>query len=505
VDRNQIVDKNLKLVSGHKEARREPIKMALTELHSVLSLRSSIRNPVVSSDVVPLIEHIHRLLNIRSKLPSSPHGAAPAPLSSRVAKAAVPSTASYAPSKAAVAAPAATKTARTAWDLPQDAMEWRTVESRSHRDKGQGQGGRDSRDSRAFAEVNNRTTASKPAAFASAYGRRGGSRVDALRTDTARSSPTPFKNLEAETTTPMESPTASQIATPAASEPVSRESSRPSSTCGSPSRIRPSQRAAPRDRYRGGGPAGKYVSKFKRSADNVDDTIVNTILLGKLNKFSPSNYDDIKEFITHIIDSGQTEMIKCFMKIVFEKAASEEIFCPLYARLLGELSAVYPVLLGEMAHLYEQYMSIFEEIPTGDDKENNSSIANYDDLCKRNVEKKYRRGYSQFLAELIQHNVIDTTALLKIIHTIVRHVENHQSKKANIALIEEYADCLMKVVKATTRASAESEAMKIIRDSMKVSMLDRLQPLTVRVVEREGLSNKARFTFLDMTEAIQRF
>ena len=46
---------------------------------------------------------------------------------------------------------------------------------------------------------------------------------------------------------------------------------------------------------------------------------------------------EIKEFITHIIDNGQTDMIKCFMKLVFEKAASEEMFCPLYARLLSEL------------------------------------------------------------------------------------------------------------------------------------------------------------------------
>jgi hypothetical protein len=293
-----------------------------------------------------------------------------------------------------------------------------------------------------------------------------------------------------------------------AADPVSRESSRPSSTCGSPSRSRygRTKENHPRGGNSGGARGPKYVSKFKRSADNVDDTIVNTILLGKLNKFSPSNYGDIKEFITHIIDSGETEMIKCFMKIVFEKAASEEIFCPLYARLLGELSAIYPVLLGEMALLYDHYMTIFEEIPaTVQGADGSTARQEYDALCKRNVEKKYRRGYSQFLAELIQHDVIDTTALLKIIHTIVRHVELHQEVKENIALIEEYADCLMKVVKATTKASATNEAVQIIRDSMKESVLERLQPLTIRVAERVGVSNKARFTFLDMTEAIQRY
>ena len=129
----------------------------------------------------------------------------------------------------------------------------------------------------------------------------------------------------------------------------------------------------------------KYVSKFKKSSEKVEDTILNTILLGKLNKFSEKNYDEIKEFITHIIDSGQTDMIKCFMKLVFEKAASEEMFCPLYARLLSELSARYPVLLTEMANLYSVYMAIFEEV-------SETKAENYNEVCKQNVEKKYRRG-----------------------------------------------------------------------------------------------------------------
>ena len=37
-------------------------------------------------------------------------------------------------------------------------------------------------------------------------------------------------------------------------------------------------------------PPQKYVSKFKKSSEKVEDTILNTILLGKLNKFSQPNY-----------------------------------------------------------------------------------------------------------------------------------------------------------------------------------------------------------------------
>ena len=248
------------------------------------------------------------------------------------------------------------------------------------------------------------------------------------------------------------------------------------------------------------GPPPKYVSKFKKVSDNVDDTILNTILLGKLNKFSESNYPEIKEFITHIISSGQTDMITCFMKVVFEKAAAEEIFCPLYAKLLSELSASYPVLLTEMATLYAQYMEIFEEVVE-------TSATSYNEVCKRNVEKKYRRGYSQFLAELTRHHVIPTETFMKVVETILRQVEVNAPLKEATKLNEELADCLMKIVKAIRNANNANNADETtdrIRTILTQEAILRIQPLTLRDPAMEGISNKSRFTFMDIHDAIQK-
>ena len=248
-------------------------------------------------------------------------------------------------------------------------------------------------------------------------------------------------------------------------------------------------------------PNQKYISKFKKTTDKVEDTILNTILLGKLNKFSEPNYNEIKEFITHIIDSGQTDMMKCFMTIVFEKAASEEIFCPLYARLLSELSTQYPILLSEMSNLFSKYMKIFEEIVDTDSD-------NYDELCKRNVEKKYRRGYSQFLAELIKYNTIDTETFIKTLLTIITQIESNASNTESIKLNEEFADCLMKVMKAIRINVADMEndhRIYQIRSILKQDIMSRIQPLSVKRTDCVGISNKARFTFLDIYESIQQF
>jgi hypothetical protein len=248
----------------------------------------------------------------------------------------------------------------------------------------------------------------------------------------------------------------------------------------------------------------KYVSKFKKATDKVEDTILNTILLGKLNKFSEVNYDEIKEFITHIIDNGETDMIKCFMKLVFEKAASEEIFCPLYAKLLSELSASYPVLLTEMANLYVQYMAIFEEV-----KEDEAE--SYNEFCKRNVEQKYRRGYSQFLAELTKHSVIDSDTFMKTVMKIINQIDINIKKKESLKLIEEYADCLMRIMRAIKPLCTDDslhdsdDRVILIRIAIKSDLSAPIRSLTVKNTENVGVSNKARFTFLDIYEDIQKF
>ena len=245
-------------------------------------------------------------------------------------------------------------------------------------------------------------------------------------------------------------------------------------------------------------PPPKYVSKFKKISTNVDDTILNTILLGKLNKFSQQNYVEIKEFITHIIDNGETDMIKCFMKLVFEKAASEEIFCPLYAKLLSELSIRYPILLSEMDNLYSQYMEIFDEVV------HDSEGENYNEFCKRNIGNKYRRGYSQFLAELIKHDVIELNIFIKIIDKIISQVEHNCNNPDSIKLNEEYADCLMKITKAI-QSGINANKIKQIRDVLKTDISKRIQPLTLRNDTNMGMSNKARFTILDMYEGSKKF
>jgi len=245
------------------------------------------------------------------------------------------------------------------------------------------------------------------------------------------------------------------------------------------------------------GPPVRYVSKFKTAApEKVDDTILNTIILGKLNKFSTGNYDDIKDFLCQILDSGQTDFLKHFMLLVFQKAAAEEFFCPLYAKLLSELSSKYTILLSEMATLYGEYIQIFEEI-------DESSAADYNDFVKRTEQKKYRLGYSQFLAELIKHGTVNTDFFMKTVQTICKQLTHAAKKEDSTRIVEEYADCLSRIMKAIQTSTA-TESIKSIRKEICADAAI-LEPFTKKDPANKSLSNKARFAMMDIYEAVSKF
>jgi hypothetical protein len=84
-------------------------------------------------------------------------------------------------------------------------------------------------------------------------------------------------------------------------------------------------------------------------------------------------------------------------------------------------------------------------------------------------------------------------------------------------LVEEYADCLVRIMRAIqedntsdsdSEDSDDEDAEKkviAIRETLKGEIIKRIEPLTVRQTDNAGLSNKARFTFLDIYENIQKF
>ena len=244
-----------------------------------------------------------------------------------------------------------------------------------------------------------------------------------------------------------------------------------------------------------GGTTPRYQSQFKNSSQPVEDKILNNIILSKLNKFCPTTYSDTREFLYQILGSGEpdlSEMIRQFMLLVFKKAAAEEIYCGLYAKLLSEISQRYSVILVEMHKLQENYLSIFDEVQQ---KEVDEEYATF---IEKNIEKKYRRGYSQFIAELSKLEIINLNCLESTFKRIFECIQVNAVIPEKHTLIEEYIDCLLRMSHVFKKGF--SPFLVSARKSLMTLCGDRMNDILSKKGEHISVSPKARFILMDVKD-----
>ena len=240
----------------------------------------------------------------------------------------------------------------------------------------------------------------------------------------------------------------------------------------------------------------KYQSRFKNTDAGIDDTILNTIILNKLNKFSASTYTDVRDFLYQILDSGQTDFTKEFMSLVFKKAAAEDIYCPLYARLLSELRTTYPVIQTEMSELFHAYLTIFHDVDESDS-------VNYKAFVERNLEKKYRLGYSQFLAELVILETVDLASLEKTFEILICNISRLGWVEGKVHEVQEYADCLLRMSKVVHKKN--TGFFVNLRKQLYEVLRVRLEEILNSPKEDfPSLVPKSRFALMDIRDNLQK-
>jgi hypothetical protein len=243
-------------------------------------------------------------------------------------------------------------------------------------------------------------------------------------------------------------------------------------------------------------PIPKYQSKFKNSNQPVDDKIINVIILSKLNKFSQKTYVDIRDFLYQILGSGEPdlqEMIRDFMKLVFKKAATEEIFCPLYAKLLCEISSRYTIILEEMNKLQSNYLKVFDNIEE-------YVQSDYDEFVETQKNKQFRLGYSQFLAELSALEILDLNLLNITFQKILGNMLLIGKMEDKKTLMEEYSDCLSKMAKVLKKKPGlffVNARVILYRDNK-----DALENLIKNQSEFPSETSKTRFILMDVLDIL---
>ncbi len=242
-------------------------------------------------------------------------------------------------------------------------------------------------------------------------------------------------------------------------------------------------------------PSSHRGNGFNKSKEEVQSNILNSMILGKLNKFTEENYDSIKQFLEQILSNDETEFLKEFMILVFKKAANEKIYCPLYVRLIAELAAQYPIIKTELMMLYDTYITEFEKIE--EDKED----GDYDLFCASQREKIYRLGYGQFLAQLTRQGILDADALIRMYTTLLNLVTTYSVPGMNHRnQVEEMCACMSSMTQAFQKE--KNPALLAIRNSVASKCKTTMDSIIRKAREGDlpGLSARGRCALMDCVD-----
>jgi hypothetical protein len=203
----------------------------------------------------------------------------------------------------------------------------------------------------------------------------------------------------------------------------------------------------------------------------------------KMNKFAESTYAEIKGWLGELLSGDNTSFLKDFIQLVFDKAATEAILCPLYAQLLTELRASFPHLGVELTRIFGEFLAVFTEAAEEPDV-GSAAYASYVSLRSR---RKFRRGYALFLGYIATRGAISKDDVIRTCDIILEGLVEAKAQEGKGPLCEEYADCLTTLMKSS---------LELIRPNV--------APILARVNEAKtrggSLTNKARFALMDLTD-----
>ena len=233
-------------------------------------------------------------------------------------------------------------------------------------------------------------------------------------------------------------------------------------------------------------PHARYQSQFKSQSTDLDGKILNTIIGNKLNSFTQLTYNDTRDFIYQIMDSGEKEFIKHFVDKVFTKATGEDLYCALFAKLIAEIAHRYPIMYEEMDIYHAKFLQIFEDVEDHKDSD-------YDVQVKK---RQYRMGYGHFISELAGQNALPKERLFQMIDTVGKRLVLHAEDPGKMKTLEEYTDCLVRVIKNLKQKSPAF--FQSVRGEMHPILLSFLTPLLQE--KKAGFSSKARFGLMDIRD-----
>ena len=203
------------------------------------------------------------------------------------------------------------------------------------------------------------------------------------------------------------------------------------------------------------GPSKSWrITKTKIVADNLSSLEKNKNEINSLlNKLSPKNFDKIVPRIQEYYkkDDEREFLIESTIDNIFLKAVMQPVYCPYYVKLLKIMNESY-----KKENIINNKCIEFKTILKSDVQETNTEAVEnkemslsekekYDLFCKANKEKKYKEGYSQFIGELFNNEMINVLTLEENVSLFVDSLEKSTDENPKSTFVEDALICICKL------------------------------------------------------------
>ena len=230
------------------------------------------------------------------------------------------------------------------------------------------------------------------------------------------------------------------------------------------------------------------------SSDISDQDKFQNEINSLLNKLSPKNFNKITQKIMIFLDSHNEEicdkLVDHTIDNIFLKAVMQPIYCPYYVSFIKDINIKYSKE-PKINHKCLEFKSIIKQPEKEVENTTLTETEKYDLFCKNNKEKRYKEGYSQFVGELYNKNMINLQTLENSITHYVEILETYVDIDVNGSMVDELLVCICKLILTV-----------YTKDNIK--NLNKYMSRLVNIKDTYGLPKRLSFKILDLKEAIYK-
>ena len=222
-------------------------------------------------------------------------------------------------------------------------------------------------------------------------------------------------------------------------------------------------------------------SFLKKSTDKED--IFKKDLNANLNKLSDKNYPSISKKIMEMYNLNKEEFdFNYFINNLFDKSVMQPTYCPLYVRLCKEFDELDNIieLIREKC---ETFRLLIQEISDKDDDVLN--VNNYDDFCKKNKDKIFKKGFSQFIGELYKNQFIEKEFIQDFMKDMITNIMNKLNNEDSN--VDDSITCLVQLIH--TCINCKNIKLALVKSRI------------ITMKNHTTLPKKLKFKLMDLLEA----